>query len=419
MTSNNSLNQVDEPSPQLKFTIRDYGPGDSIPLINFSNRVEDYKSFGGLLHIGRNYPNTYHSHMERYKKSYILIAEDKDIILGSIELAMKEVYLHQQKQIVGYIFGMKLDPTVKESEIGPQLLNQIEEKARKEGAILVYKMLYGDDENEKKFYEDHGYDASGKRIINIYQMKNQGDLIVSKMIGNPQIKSVFQEISVDIAKILTKEFYEKEDFLPTNIDELFKTDDYVGTYTAETVDGKNIAGVSLFLEPKDYTFGLKKLIMKTNDFSRQNYHIINFSLLSLIPAGLYYTLNCTLQVKPSISAILAIGLNIGIMFGYLKIIKFGRMFSIHEKRGKYIGFFYNGEEKYQKDLMDMLFSNCNRIAHSKGFRSITFNVDMKDRYLKYYPVGMRFQNILLHKLLQTNSNWNGLSNNLLLDPRDP
>ena len=138
MTSiDNSLNQVDQSLPPLKFTIRDYGPGDSIPLINFSNRVEDYKSLGGLLHIGRSYPNTYHSHLERYKKSYILVAEDKDIIVGSIELALKEVYLHQQKQIVGYIFGMKLDPKVQKSELGPQLLNQIEEKAKKDGAVLT------------------------------------------------------------------------------------------------------------------------------------------------------------------------------------------------------------------------------------------------------------------------------------------
>jgi len=204
----------------------------------------------------------------------------------------------------------------------------------------------------------------------------------------------------------------------TNLDELFKSDTYLGTYTTETEDGKNIAGMSLFLEPKDHSYGIKKLVVDAKNFAKQSHHILNLGLLSLIPAALFYTMNSKFQVKPSISAIIAIGLNVGLMFGYTKMIKFGRMYSVYEKRGKYVGFCYQGEEKYQKELIDLLFTNMHKVAHSKGLISSSLDVDTKDKYIKCYPRGMRFSSIILNKMFGNDKKGPSNYHNLLFDPRD-
>lgn len=414
-----------------KITIKQYDPKDSTKLSQLASTVDEVNSLNGFIHGKRVFNAPYHAKSQKYKDSVILFAEDPNkikneepTVCASAELDIKEAYVDGQPTKIGYISDLRVHPEYRRRGVGSKLVEELEKQGREKGVNVFYSLLLKGNETEKvlKLFEKGGFQPNNQANVLNIEFSKYTKSEPTATIGTEQVQ--FHEVNKARAKELLKQYYQQSDFFLTNPEEYFENPDYVNTYVVETANGDLLAGVSLYDTPKESKLILEKLFIPTDYAFSRWAHIPTMSAISLVAAAMFYVLNGKFHFNPKTSASIAIGLNLGFLFIYTKLLNASRVLSGKEPKCRLAGMFYQGNPSERDNLFKFLFSNVESLAYEKGYRRASIQIDDTDVLRENIQKGESFCRYVLYskwlnKSTQNTENKPSLFKNFsFYDPRD-
>jgi len=410
-----------------KITIKQYDPKDSTKLSQLASSIDEVNSLNGLIYGRRVFNAPYHAKSQKYKDSVILLAEDprklkneEPTVCASVELDIKEAYVDGQPTKIGYISDLRVHPEYRRRGLGSKLVEELEKQGKEKGVNLFYSLLLKGNDTQKvlNLFEKEGFQPSNQANVLKIEFSKYTKGQPTATIGTEQVQ--FHEVNKARAKELLKQYYQKNDFFLANPEEYFENPDYLNTYVVETANGDLVAGVSLYDTPKESKLILDKLIIPTDYAFSKWAHIPTMSAISLMAAAMFYVLNGKFQLNPKTSASISIGLNLGFLFIYTKLLNASRVLSGKEPKCRLAGMFYQGNPSERDNLFKFLFSNVESLAYEKGYRRASIQVDDTDVLRENIQKGESFcRYILYSKWLSKPENKTSLFKNFsFYDPRD-
>jgi len=413
-----------------KITIKQYDPLYSTKLSQLAETVDEVNSLNGFIYGKRIFNGPYHTKSQKYKDSVIIFAEDlnklkndEPMVCASIELDIKEAFIDGQPTKIGYISDLRVHPEYRRKGLASKLIEELEKQGKEKGVNMFYSLLLQGNDKEKisNLFEKGGYIPSNQANVFNFEFSKYTKSEPTTKIGTEEVQ--FREVTKARAKELLRQYYEQKDFFLTNPEEYFDSPDYQGTYVVETANGELAAGVSLFDTPKESRLILEKLFIPTDYAFNKWAHIPTMSAISLLAAAMFYVLNGRFQVNPKTAASVSIGLNLGFLFVYTKLLNASRVLSGKEPKCRYSGLFYHGRPAEKDNLFKFLFSNVENRAYEKGYHRGSLQVDSTDVLGQYLPKGDNICNYSLYykglnRPKETESKFSFFKNFSFYDPRD-
>lgn len=412
-----------------KIAIKEYDPKYSTKLSLLATTVDEIKLLGGMIQAKKIFNSDYHAKIQKYKDSVIIFAEDKNnteatgegLVCGSVELGIKEAYVNGQICKVGVVSDLRVLPQYRRLGVGTKLIEQIEIQGKQKGVNFFYFLLSQGSEKSKDIFEKQGYIPGNEVNMLTFELSSYTKSQPQTKIGSEEVQ--FQEITKARAKELLQQYYDKKDFFAKDVNEYLENPNYEGTYVVETANGDTYGGINVYSNPSETKMLLQKFFVPTDYAYNRWAHIPVMSVVSLFAATFYFVLNGRFGVNPKTSATITIGLNIGFLLAYTRLMHSIRRHSGRDPNCRYVGMFYHGKEEMKKDIFGLLFSNLEHMSYNKGYRLANMNLEKGDSLKKFIPGGENYLSSRLYYKLENKDQQGeitskGFNNFSFIDPRD-
>ena len=175
----------------------------------------------------------------QYEDRAILVAEDDEgsgSIVGVVCAAIKACHVRGTEQKVGYIFDLRVHEEYQGRKIGSQLSKAIEQECIQKGCALLYLSVNKDNVKANSLYRKHGWVHASPRSPSI-------DVLISPIrMEDPTV--AVEKVTTAKAIELTEQGHRDADMRPCDMNALFGSDLYEGTFVARR--GSSYAGISLW-----------------------------------------------------------------------------------------------------------------------------------------------------------------------------
>ncbi|CAG9334087.1 unnamed protein product [Blepharisma stoltei] len=323
----------------------------------------------------------YSSRPKQFNNDYrILVAKDtvSGKLIGVINAVIKEAWYNENKIKFAQLFGLKVHEKYQRKGIATLLIRKMNVALKSLGVAIAYAKIESSNIKAWELF------ANKLQFADCYYQDT--------WIINPSLSIKLNQLSVEKAYEMTKNFYDKRDLCNTNLLEIFQSPHYIGTYIVETEKG--YAGISLW-DSSAYadTFISKVVIdtekLKSNPIFYQFLWLLAFFSIVL---ALYYGYFLYFLIGEPILQQIYFLLGLIGLFKYgkslYKIQKFAKI-AINQKRSKKaktFGFFYQCTEENRRNMLIELTEGLATEAHDHGLDFISFEMKSEDYFTKDFEI---------------------------------
>ena len=344
---------------------------DSIKQFD-SSTDSSYSFFGRLFAMEKAYSQPYSQKAKRYNEHITLAAilhnDTKDLVIGVINIGIKDCVLKDTQVKAGCIFEWKLHNNFLTIGLGGALFSKAEEIAKSMQVKLLYCLTATTHTNTIAFYQSQGFTKGTEEFSSLL-------LNVPKTNGKKKISQddvVFKKLDTDTTRKAFSDLSKEHEFHCKNLEEYTKVDEYFGTYQLETKDGKCRAGISIYEDSGPFRH-LTRFLFPVNYYASSLFCAILMGLLSLIPAAVFTK-----------SAVAGIGLELGLLLVFRKIIEIVKVLGYPNQQAFATGVFYEGDPSQEASVMNSLTTMLSSTIHELGKRRLRVLFNKDSKFKKYF-----------------------------------
>eukprot|EP00930_Biecheleria_cincta_P099517 TRINITY_DN91143_c0_g1_i1.p1 TRINITY_DN91143_c0_g1~~TRINITY_DN91143_c0_g1_i1.p1 ORF type:complete len:418 (+),score=68.78 TRINITY_DN91143_c0_g1_i1:54-1307(+) len=194
-----------------------------------------------------------------FPAGFIVVADSPSLgIVGMICGAIKEISLRCQANNsvkAVYIFDLRVAASHQKAGLGAQLLTEAHRRAEKLGAQYAYLTVNGDNEKAQRLFTKFGYTECSTRFpVGASFWRKDAMALQLACANGIEIKKIQGQ---DAFAMLDAEL-KGRDFAPADLQDVLRSDFYLGTYVAST--GDSFASVSLWDGSGVTTFWISRFL---------------------------------------------------------------------------------------------------------------------------------------------------------------
>jgi hypothetical protein len=354
--------------------------------------------------IGPLYISNFAAKVEQFPDSVILVAEEQGVIVGTVSAGLKEVQYNGVAVKTACVFDLIVFPPSKDLEL--KLLAELEACVLTRQVVALYSHVSDLNEEHYEMFCKLGFEVVSDRNVKV---KKRRGLAV------PVVKLPCAE-----AKKLTYENYSKRSMMPSDLESLFESPHYVGTYSIQDEEG-NLAGLSLW----DCSTRTRQTFLKCciePETLKRYWGLLLAAYGAVLLFQLWFLFFFFELVEEPIlqlcvfsggllSIVRVLGASIDLYAYFASTLR-----SHKSRRARTFGLIYRGKFAYRDDLLRKVIEGTLSKALSVGFDSVAFNIDTADNDTRIYPTTKSKATVLLKALTHFRiGRWAPQS---FLDPRE-
>lgn len=371
-------------------SVRLYTPSDDAALQALDLKL--VTPLGGTwpynrIKLGPFYKAAYATKAQAFPDSVILVAEEQDQIVGTVSAGIKEAVYIRESVVVACVFDLKTYPPSQDLQV--KLMNELEKCLISKEVAASYCYISEDNEEELALYNQLGYSFVSERNIRVKTRKG--------------LSMAVEKIPKAEGLALTRESYERRNMLPRDLDELFNSPHYKGTYSAHDSEG-NIGALSLW----DSSGRTSQTVLECctePGLLRKNWKFYLIFFGSVLLFHLWFLFWLFDIVEEALLQLLVLSFA---MFTAVRIATvscdlynyFLLTFRNHKsRRARTFGLAYRGKFVNRDEILRKVIEGTITKAFTIGFDSVAFNIDNCDNDTRIYPKTKSKANVLLKSLL--------------------
>jgi len=415
-TSSSFSFQIENPRG-LALIIRYYQESDSHNCIFLNESLDALTSMWGLEKFQRKYLSEYHSHLQKYHDSIILVIEDKTNkkdakIVGVVHLAIDNIIYNGEKIKVGHMGGLKIDKSYRQLNLEPVLLKVLEEEARKKDITLLDAWVLSGNNQELNIYKSYGFEVQYSQGFGLSSISTIKGMAEKLDLGAENKVLYFQEITKEEIIANWKEYYRDSNMVPHDWESFLKNYKNVQGYMVSSKDKSIRAGVVRVQKSQNATFNTSRFIFPSHLFSSLTFNGLILGLSSCISYGLHLTLSKITDTGSLLPMGVAgfVGFSLLALFHTAKkMVENKNDLKAMGKADVLVGPFYFGDEAYLDRVIGFLYSKVAEASNKKGTTSLLHINQINSPFLIYMPKSIIYSGKYLNKVIQNQDQLKGKS----------
>mmetsp|Transcript_17145 Transcript_17145/g.30789 ORF Transcript_17145/g.30789 Transcript_17145/m.30789 type:complete len:393 (-) Transcript_17145:12840-14018(-) len=356
--------------------VRLYTPADDAALkaleLKLVEPTGDWWPYSKIK-LGPVYIAPYATKAQLFPDNVILVAEEQGKIVGTVSAGIKKAAYTGEMIPLACVFDLKTFPESKDLE--HTLLTELEKILISKQVVAMYSYIAEENEATLELYKKLNYDYVSERSIRVKTRK-----------GLPMKVDVMPK---DEALKFTKETYEKKAMIPEDIEAIFDSPFYKGTFSIQDIEG-NLGALSLW----DCSVRSRQTVLEccTDPKSIRRYwqlYLIFFAAVLLFHLWFLFFLFELVEEQLLQLVVFAFG-----FFTFVRVFTVGfdlynyfRLTFRNQKsrRARTFGLCYRGKYAQREDLLRRVVEGTISKAITSGFDSVAFNIDSSDNDYRVYP----------------------------------
>jgi len=363
------------------------------------------------IRISLNFPQGYDKFL-RLNDSficYLLWDTDLDKPIAIITGTLKSLYLHGKLRKIGIITDLKQLPDYEEYTPAKQLFTKLESDFKESGVdyiLIYYPNIISNILGESQLRD---YDLASIRMIK------------SLSTDNSFPSTSLTKLSPESALAITSQHYNSHDFLPSDLNRIFLSEYYLGTYSLSNENGT--MGISAWC-PSDYCSTTVSEVYWPIRSRDQAYTIFKRILLLYILFTYIYIASGTWiyhqipeQMLKLCYFVLALYVLVKISIIAYSILEYLRICYLDKTRKVTLFGFYSTCKEFDNSLFTNLISSLQSLLKSSGFSILQLNFDSEHDSVFTEIMQFSHEKQVLHRSLTGLHTYRTVVESFL-DPRD-